>query len=161
MGFRWCSLFSKILGGTGKFSGIAVIALGLAASGSGVASAGDLSAQPNDALNVTGAPTHLLPQDQATGGNEWYSGFHMSGYASQTFGMWQNPTTLRQYTKSRNNLATSRTLLQVDENYRLNENNTFFAREWFVYEPPYSFESANNGAWHTATNQLAATGNAF
>ena len=28
---------------------------------------------------------------------------------------------------------------------QLNQNNNFFAREWFVYEPPYSFDSANNG----------------
>ena len=57
--------------------------------------------------------------------------------------MWQNPTALRDFTPSRNNLAVSRTLLQVDENYRLNENNTFFMREWFVYEPPYSWDSAD------------------
>ncbi len=58
--------------------------------------------------------------------------------------MWQNPTALRDFTRSRNNLAVARSLLQVDENYRLNESNTFFMREWFVYEPPYSFNSANN-----------------
>ena len=52
---------------------------------------------------------------------------------------------LRDFTPSRNNLSTSRTLLQVDENYELNDSNNFFAREWFVYEPPYSFNSANNG----------------
>jgi hypothetical protein len=59
--------------------------------------------------------------------------------------MWQDPPALRDYTPSRNNLSTSRTLLQVDENYELNDSNNFFAREWFVYEPPYSFNSANNG----------------
>ncbi|MGH7987412.1 MAG: hypothetical protein ACREQX_14125 [Candidatus Binataceae bacterium] len=75
------------------------------------------------------------------------SGLHVSGYLSQTFGMWQNPTALRDFTPSRNNLAVSRTLLQVDENYRLNDNNTFFMREWFVYEPPYSFNSANNKSY--------------
>jgi len=58
--------------------------------------------------------------------------------------MWQNPTTLRAWTRSRNNLAVARTLLQIDENYTLNENNHFFMREWFVYEPPYSFNSAGN-----------------
>jgi hypothetical protein len=42
-------------------------------------------------------------------------------------------------------------LLQIDENYRLNENNTFFAREWFVYEPPYSYNSANNANYAAAT----------
>ena len=50
---------------------------------------------------------------------------------------------MRDFTTSRNNLATSRTWLQVDENYRLNENNNFFMREWFVYEPPYAYNSAN------------------
>lgn len=67
------------------------------------------------------------------------------------------PTALRDFTPSRNNLAVARTLLQVDENYRLNENNTFFVREWLVYEPPYSFDSANNKAY--AAGSLAA-GNA-
>src|SRR5579875_819667 len=81
----------------------------------------------------------------------WLSGLHVSGFLSQTFGMWQNPTALRDFTPSRNNLATARTLLQVDENYRLNENNTFFMREWFVYEPPYSFNSANNPFYSQAT----------
>jgi len=112
--------------------------------------AGDISAQPADNLNVSSPTTSLLPQSQAAE-NGWLSGLHVSGYASQTFGMWQNPTALKDYTPSRNNLATSRSLLQIDENYRLNEDNTFFMREWFVYEPPYSFNSANNTAYGAAT----------
>ena len=87
----------------------------------------------------------------------WFHNFHVSGYAGQTFGMWQNPSALRDFTPSRNNLAVSRTALQLDENFRLNETNTFFMREWFVYEPPYSFNSANNPAY--AAGSLAA-GNA-
>jgi hypothetical protein len=106
------------------------------------ASAGDISPQPADSLSVVGSPTRMLPQTQGTE-TGWLSGLHVSGYASQTFGMWQNPSTLRDFTLSRNNLAVARSLLQVDENYRLNENNTFFMREWFVYEPPYSWDSAN------------------
>src|SRR5689334_11739383 len=108
--------------------------------------AGDLSSQPADSLSVTNSVTHLLPQAAPPPGGEqsWLSGLHISGYASQTFGMWQNPTNLANYTPSRNNLAVARSLLQIDLNYRLNENNTFFARGWFVYEPPYSFNSANN-----------------
>ncbi|MGH7838525.1 MAG: hypothetical protein ACREQC_11985, partial [Candidatus Binataceae bacterium] len=105
-------------------------------------SAGDVTAQPADGLDITNSSTKLLPQDQAAE-SSWLSGLHVSGYASETFGMWQNPSALREWTKSRNNLAVARTLLQIDENYRLNENNTFFAREWFVYEPPYAFNSAN------------------
>lgn len=96
-----------------------------------IGTASDLTAQPADALAVTNSSTKLLRQEQAAE-SSWLSGLHVSGYASQTFGMWQNPSALRDFTPSRNNLAVSRTLLQVDENYRLNENNTFFMREWFV-----------------------------
>jgi hypothetical protein len=105
--------------------------------------AGDLSPQPADSLSITNSATKLLPQTQAAE-SSWLSGLHVSGYVSQTFGMWQNPHNTHEWTHSSNALAVSRTLLQVDENYRLNENNTFFAREWFVYEPPYAFNSSNN-----------------
>jgi hypothetical protein len=149
MRFKVCP-WSGVYGGTGSLLGVIAATLFALGTSVGAAIAGDISAQPTDQLSISNSTVKLLPQDQAAG-NEWYSGFHMSGYASQTFGMWQNPTTLRQYTPSRNNLATSRTLLQVDENYRLNEYNTFFMREWFVYEPPYSFNSANNKAYGAAT----------
>jgi hypothetical protein len=136
--------------GTGAFRGggragtALVLALGLVLAVGASASAGDLSAQPAGGLSVTGSSLNALPQTSgATAENSWLSGLHVSGYLSQTFGMWQNPSALRDFTTSRNNLATSRTLLQVDENYRLNDNNTFFMREWFVYEPPYAFVSAN------------------
>jgi hypothetical protein len=148
MGFRAC--VRELLGGTGKlfvFGAASLFALGLGAT---QASAGDVSAQPTDSLNVSSPSFSLLPQSQAAESG-WLNGLHVSGYASQTFGMWQNPTALRDFTPSRNNLATARTLLQVDENYRLNENNTFFMREWFVYEPPYSFNSANNAAYGAGT----------
>jgi hypothetical protein len=46
-------------------------------------------------------------------------------------------------------LSVSRSWLQVDENYRPNENNNFFRREWFVCEPPYAFNSANGIGKHT------------
>jgi len=139
-------LLSDVLGGIGRFFGITAAAALVLALSAVIGSAGDVSAPGGDNLNVTGAPVKLLPQTQGSE-NGWLSGLHVSGYASQTFGMWQNPTTLADFTASRNNLAVARSLLQVDENYRLNENNTFFMREWFVYEPPYSFDSANiNGS---------------
>ena len=81
-----------------------------------------------DTLNVTNSSTQLLSQVSAGAGatasvlpdvsaeNSWLSGLHVSGFLSQTFGMWQNPSALRDFTPSRNNLAVSRTLLQVDEN---------------------------------------------
>jgi hypothetical protein len=148
MGLRAC--VREVPGSTGKLSGFVAVTLVALALGATQVLAGDLSAQPADNLNVSTPATSLLPQSQAAESG-WLSGLHVSGYASQTFGMWQNPTALRDFTPSRNNLATSRTLLQVDENYRLNEDNTFFMREWFVYEPPYSFNSANNKAYSAAT----------
>ena len=54
-----------------------------------VCAAGDLSSQSADALNVTNSSAKLLPQDQAAE-SSWLRGLHVSGYASQTFGMWQN-----------------------------------------------------------------------
>jgi hypothetical protein len=125
--------------------GVALAIVGLCV---GQSIAGDLSAMPAQGLNITGATSSVLPDTAgqaptATAEAGWLSGFHVSGFLSQTFGMWQNPSALRDYTTSRNSLAVSRTWLQVDENYRLNENNNFFMREWFVYEPPYAFNSAN------------------
>jgi hypothetical protein len=138
---------------------VAALGLALAIVGlcTGRSMAGDLPVLHTQGLNLTGAvaatalPTNvsmasMLPDASMGGGapeDSWLSGLHVSGFLSQTFGMWQNPENLRQFTKSRNSLAVSRTWLQVDENYRLNENNNFFMREWFVYEPPYAWNSAN------------------
>jgi hypothetical protein len=133
-------LLSDARGGIGKFLGITAVAALVVAFSAALGSAGDTTSADN--LNVSGPPVNLLPQTQGTS-DGWLSGLHMSGYGSQTFGMWQNPSTLKDFTPSRNNLAVARSLLQVDTNYRLNENNTFFMRAWFVYEPPYSFDSAN------------------
>jgi hypothetical protein len=80
-----------------------------------------------------------------------WSNFHVSGFLKETDGMWVNSQNLKQFTPSRNSLATARTWLQVDENFHLGSNNDFFMREWFVYEPPYAFDTANNrfsGSFH-------------
>ncbi|MGH8013691.1 MAG: DUF1302 family protein, partial [Candidatus Binataceae bacterium] len=110
-----------------------------------------------DTLNITATPTQSLMQSagagmgtsagSSTAENAWLSDLHMSGFLNQTFGMWQNPSALRDFTSSRNNLATSRTWLQVDTNYQLNNENRFFLRTWFIYEPPYAFNSANNDVY--------------
>jgi len=142
MGFRvWPKL--GVFGGSPTPVSILAGSLLALAMTTGLSSAGDLSLQPADSISITNSSTKLLPQSQA-GESGWLSGLHVSGYASQTFGMWQNPHNTHEWTHSSNALATSRTLLQVDENYRLNESNTFFAREWFVYEPPYAYNSSNN-----------------
>src|ERR1700677_1517837 len=151
-------------GRSARSAALMALGLALAFSFGPRAFAADLTVTSGNTLNVTGASASLLPTTAAStsmlpitapsssmlndsGGSgaeqSWLSGFHVSGFLSQTFGMWQNPENLRQYTKARNSLATSRTWLQVDENYRLNENNNFFMRGWFVYEPPNAWNSAN------------------
>ncbi len=121
--------------------------------GAARAQVGGASAQPGDSPGVTSPPTTNLPVESRAASSEgWLSGLHITGYGNQMFGMWQNPSALKDWTPSRNNLAVSRSLLQVDENYRLNANNTFFMREWFVYEPPYAFNSASNGLGTNITN---------
>jgi len=169
-------VFSGVSGVIRRVSFLAATAMLLLFVCIASARAADLSAQPADSMNITSStasvlaqvgggamPGGALPASGAGPGmpgesGGMFSGFHISGYAAQTFGMWQNPTTLREYTRSRNNLAVARTLLQLDENYRLNENNTFFMREWFVYEPPYSFNSANNTAYGEASRNHASFG---
>jgi Protein of unknown function (DUF1302) len=142
----------------------ALVALALVLSLGSRASAADLSATSGNSLNVTGSVAAVLPAtasvssvlpttvadssvlpDAASGPpvESWLHGYHVSGFLSQTWGMWQNPSGLRGFTKSRNSLATSRTWLQVDQNLRINHNNNLFMRLWFVYEPPYAFNSAN------------------
>jgi hypothetical protein len=154
---RW---FCGAFGGTGKIFKTTAAASLIVILSVATSRAGDISSQPADSLSVTNSVTRLLPQAAPPPGGEqtWLSRLHISGYGSQTFGMWQNPTALKEYTRSRNNLAVARSLLQLDVNYRFNENNTFFTRAWFVYEPPYSFNSANNPAFGAASANHASFG---
>ncbi len=136
----------RVTRGGGGAIAAALLAVALVFSLGSRAFAANLSATSGNTLNVTGATALVLPDAPASGAApemSWLSGFHVSGFLSQTFGMWQNPDGLRGFTKSRNSLAVSRTWLQVDENLRLNENNNLFMREWFVYEPPYAWSPAN------------------
>jgi hypothetical protein len=160
-----CNTLSGVIGGqvrTFVGSTLGLLIVGLCAVQT---FAGDVSAAPVDSLDVVGSTTNALAQVSAgvpetgpatastspppasagNGAETWMRGLHISGYLNQNLGMWQNPTALKDYTKSRNNLAVARTTLQIDENFQFNENNSFFMREWFVYEPPYSFNSAGNG----------------
>ena len=180
---RWCRNKFGGAGNTCKILAAASLMLMLAVATS---RAGDLSGQPANGLNVTNSVTNILPQAGAGApaapsgavpaggagvgaagpmpgeGQGWLSGLHISGYASQTFGMWQKPGNLVAYTPSRNSLAVSRSLLQIDGNYRLNENNTFFARGWFAYEPPYAFNYKNNNSFAKNSNYVGIGGsNAF
>jgi hypothetical protein len=107
-----------------------------------VAFAGDAPSHSPDGTTISIPDSSAEPSEAG-----WLEGLELSGELVETFGMWQNPSALRDFTPSRNNLAVARSQLQVDENYSLNDNNSFFMREWFVYEPPYSFNSANNTAY--------------
>lgn len=119
--------------------------------------AGELPGEPNDNISVTGSSPRILAQAQTTAlaqaqsvtapppqvESSWLQRFHISGFLTEQFGMWQDPPSLRSFTLSRNNLAVARTTLQIDENFQLDEHNSFFVREWFTYDPPYSWNSAN------------------
>src|SRR6266852_7327127 len=150
---------SATLGGTGKLLRIVAAIFLFAGISATQASAGDLSAQPRDSLGVVGSSSGALPQAGGAVASEsgWLQRFHVTGYLSQQFGMWQNPTTLRSLTPARNNLAVARTTLQVDENFQLDEHNSFFMREWFTYDPPYAWNSANNRLYSRA-KQKGVTG---
>jgi hypothetical protein len=69
----------------------------------------------------------------------WLQGLSVSGFISNTTGMWVNSSAIR-FQKNKNSLATQRDWVQLDINYILNGDNRFFVRAWGVYEPPYPFE---------------------
>jgi len=159
MGFRSC--LSRI-GGTGKLTVVAAAVVAMAAMWPAASRAGDtLSVTSTSVLPETSSVAGILPQTSSVLSkpeNPWLAGLHVSGYLSQQFGAWQDPQALRDFTPSRNSLSVARTLLQVDENYKLNEENNFFFREWFVYEPPYDFDSRNNPAWSAASRNHSSFG---
>src|SRR2546425_10640029 len=144
---RFCKL-SAAFRGTGKvFTIVAAVLLAVGISATKAAT-GDLSAEPSDSLSITGSSASVLAAARGTAAgapaeSSWLQRLHVTGYLSQQFGMWQDPPSLRSFTRSRNNLAVARTTLQVDENFQLDERNSFFMREWFTYDPAYSWNSAN------------------
>src|SRR5580700_4379246 len=110
MGLRYFVRY-RLFGGTGEFLGLVSAILLTCGLSTTKAWAGGATALSPESLSVNTPTNTLLPQTQSTESG-WLSGLHVSGYASQTFGMWQNPPALSDFTPSRNNLATSRTLLQ-------------------------------------------------
>jgi hypothetical protein len=90
----------------------------------------------------------------------WISGLSVSGFLSNTSGMWTNSSALRSFGRAAgehhgaNSLAVERNWIQIDANYVLDGNNKFFLRFWGVYEPPYRWEDHDlagpNGAFDRA-----------
>jgi hypothetical protein len=73
--------------------GIAANSLADASSGQDALNVTNSSAQtPSQVSARAGATASVLPDVSAE--NSWLSGLHVSGYLSQTFGMWQNPSAL-------------------------------------------------------------------
>jgi Protein of unknown function (DUF1302) len=124
--------------------------------------AGDPAAQlPAGAQDGSSSASNVLAQTNTLSqpsGESLLRTLHVTGFLNQRAGMWLNPTALKQWTPSRSNLATLRTWLQTDVNWRPSTNNQFFLRTWFVYEPPYSTNSANNHVYQ-CFNGLMACGN--
>src|SRR6266851_5682142 len=96
--------------GGGGVIAAALLALALVFSSGSRAFAADLTATSANGLNVTGAAVSILAQTGGGAGGApaaepsavtppppgttqesgWLSGFHVSGFASQQFGMWEN-----------------------------------------------------------------------
>ncbi len=115
-----------------------------------------LPGQPGG-LSLPGADQAAAGQipPQRWTGIPWFRGLHISGFLNQNTGMWVNPYGLKDWTHSRRTLAFSRTLGQIDANYRLDEDNSFFLRAWFVYEPPYGWaDQSTVGREATVGNQF-------
>ncbi len=125
------------------FSALVMAGLGIcAASSRADGSSVQAPTYTQSGLPTSNVPIHADPPSQPE--KSIWSNFHLSGFLNETDGMWINPSNLKQFTPSRNNIATMRTWLQADENFHLDAHNDFFMREWFVYEPPYAFDTANN-----------------
>src|SRR5271155_1876797 len=66
----------------------------------------------------------------------WTSGLSVTGFLQNTSGMWADSSGLTDFGRAAgehhgaNSLSVERNLLQVDVNYFLNGNNTFFLRFW-------------------------------
>ena len=83
----WYRVRFCLSGGTGLFVTVVTAILLTCGLSATQGWAGDASALPADSLSVSTPANTLLPQDQS-GESGWLSGLHVSGYASQTFGMW-------------------------------------------------------------------------
>jgi hypothetical protein len=85
MGIR----FSNSWRGSVVVSAVAAGALLLAGLGGSAALAGDVTANAGDNLSITGATAGVLPQSSSASKESGIlSGLHVSGFLSQTFGMW-------------------------------------------------------------------------
>lgn len=76
-------------------------------------------------------------------------GLSISGFVSNTSGIWANPVALRNFGRAAgehhpaNSLAMERNWTQIDLNWTIDANNKLFVRFWGVYEPPYPWEAHN------------------
>ncbi len=76
-------------------------------------------------------------------------GLSISGFLSNTSGMWANSSALRSFGRpagehhGSNSLAMERNWAQLDTNWKIDANNKVFVRFWGVYEPPYPWEAGD------------------
>ena len=95
---------------------------------------------------LTGSNAGFLDLSQSP---DRINGLSISGFYSNTTGIWANSSALRSFGRSSgehhgsNSLSVERNWIQVDTNYLLDGNNKFFLRFWGVYEPSYPWEEHN------------------
>src|SRR5215469_10865498 len=140
---------ARIQVGTAALSAAAMLASFLASAGPG-------RAQENNGENLqhlhlgatlwSGSSAPILDVSRSW---QWLRGLSLSGYGQTTSGMWVDSSSLTEFGRSSgehhgaNSLAVQRNLLQLDFNYLLDGNNSWFLRFWGVYEPPYPWEAHN------------------
>jgi len=92
---------------------------------------------------LTGSNAGFLDLSESPG---LIGGFSISGFFTNSTGIWGNSSALRSFGGSSgehhgsNSLAVERNWIQVDTNYVFNGNNKFFLRFWGIYEPSYRWE---------------------
>jgi hypothetical protein len=133
----------------GRLAALVILACIFASAATGIAEESD--AEPSQLYGLgeslwSGSSAPFVDVSQSW---RWLRGLSVSGYAQTTSGMWVNSSSLTEFGRSAgehhgaNSLAVERNLLQLDANYFLNGDNSWFLRFWAVYEPPYPWEAHN------------------
>jgi len=132
-----------------RFMAMAILACILASASGGVAEEPNTEAPRQHWLGESLWSGSSAPLVDVSRSWRWLRGLSVSGYGQITSAMWANSSSLTEFGRSAgehhgaNSLAVERNLLQLDANYFLDGNNSWFLRFWGVYEPPYPWEAHN------------------
>ena len=133
----------------GRLTALAILTCILVSAAMGAAEESDIERLEHYGLAESLWSGSNAPFVDVSQSSWWLRGLSISGYAQTTSGMWANSSSLTTFGRAAgehhgaNSLAVERNLLQLDANYFLNGDNSWFLRFWGVYEPPYPWEAHN------------------